>query len=315
MAIALIISTADKSKKEAFVSGENEKTISETAQAVVGVSSVGIDDGVKNAGAGIAVSSDGYILTCSSIIDGMHSDIEVTLCSGKKISARPVWKNEVLDIALIKAEGKTEKTAVLGDAKELALGDRVYTLGAAFGGQFQANAAEGIVSGMYTTLASEVNGESVLLEDLIRTDADIGVNNRGGALVNECGEIVGIIVIKDSKGFAVPINIVAPIVKMFENGIYIRERDLGMYCYDYNMMCYLSQNFDREIGVTAAYLTDGKAAEKSGIILGDVITEVNGRTVGTMIEFYEQINSAAPDDDIVFNVARGGKKMKIKIEV
>ncbi len=315
ISIALVISAVGNEKKEAFVSDEKEKTISETAQAVVGVSSCGIDDGVRNIGAGIAVDDDGYILTCNSIIGSMHSDIEVTLNSGRKVAARPVWKNEVLDIALIKTEEKNEKTAVIGDAKNLTLGDRVYTLGVSLGGQFQSCAAEGIVSGMYRTIASESDGESVLLEDLIQTDADITVNNRGGALVNENGEVVGIIIIKDGKGFAVPVNMAAPVVKMLSDGAYIRERDLGIYCYDYNMMCYLSQNFDREIGVTAAYLTDGKPAQKSGIILGDVITGVNGRSIRTMLEFYEEINSAAPDDDIVFNIAREGKRMKIKIEI
>ena len=57
------------------------------------------------------------------------------------------------------------------------------------------------------------------MEDLIQTDATINPGNSGGALINVDGEMIGINTIKitsaEGIGFAVPINIVKPIIESY----------------------------------------------------------------------------------------------------
>lgn len=299
-------------KKAVFIN-EPVSNINTALETTVGICSNDNDSGIQSCGNGVAVSENGYIVTNYSVIGNMHNKIEVTLSDGKKVFARTVWKNEVYDIAIIKAECSFENIMTFADTKKLTMGERIYTTGVLSGLQFRKTMSEGIVSGLYRTIADCINGEDVLIEDLIQTDISPNVTGRGGALIDVNGNLLGIMTIKNNTMYAVPINIISPIIEALSRNGFVRNIDLGIYCYDNDMMSYLSQSGKGTDGVTAVYVKDGGAAQKSGIMTGDTIIGINGKNIKNMIEFYEIINASDIDGELNLQVQRSGKSLKIKI--
>ena len=105
----------------------------------------------------------------------------------------------------------------LGDSDDVYLGQNVYAIGNPIGIEFQRTVTKGIISGIDRTIKLTEN-ESYM-EDFIQTDATINQGNSGGPLVNKNGELIGINTVKITEaegiGFAVPINIVKPILETF----------------------------------------------------------------------------------------------------
>lgn len=160
-----------------------------------------LDDGVS-AGTGCVVSSDGYILTGSHVIDGFKT-IEVTTYNGQTYKAQVVstmGKNK--DLALLKITPKRPmQTIKFGDSATLKVGQKVLAIGNPFG--FTGTLTQGIIS--------RIDYE----KGKIQTDAAINPGCSGGPLLNSSGEVIGInqsIYNPDNNisnigiGFAIPIN-------------------------------------------------------------------------------------------------------------
>ncbi len=160
-----------------------------------------LDDGVS-AGTGCVVSSDGYILTGSHVIDG-YKTIEVTTYNGQTYKAQVVstmGKNK--DLALLKITPKRPMQVIkFGDSASLKVGQKVLAIGNPFG--FTGTLTQGIIS--------RIDYE----KGKIQTDAAINPGCSGGPLLNSSGEVIGInqsIYNPDNNisnigiGFAIPIN-------------------------------------------------------------------------------------------------------------
>ncbi len=160
-----------------------------------------IDDGVSS-GTGCVVTSDGYILTGSHVIEGGKS-VTVTMSSGQTYKAQVIsalGKNK--DLALLKISPKKPlQTIKLGDSASLKVGQKVLAIGNPFG--FNGTLTQGIISRI-----DYKKGK-------IQTDAAINPGCSGGPLLNSSGEVIGInqsIYNPDNNisnigiGFAIPIN-------------------------------------------------------------------------------------------------------------
>ena len=160
-----------------------------------------IEDGVSS-GTGCIVTSDGYILTGSHVIEGGKT-ITVTTSTGQTYKARIVsalGKNK--DLAILKITPKRPlQTIKLGDSETLKVGQKVLAIGNPFG--FNGTLTQGIISRI-----DYKKGK-------IQTDAAINPGCSGGPLLNSSGEVIGInqsIYNPDNNisnigiGFAIPIN-------------------------------------------------------------------------------------------------------------
>ncbi len=168
-----------------------------------------LDDGVS-AGTGCVVSSDGYILTGSHVIEG-YKTIEVTTFNGQAYKAQVVssmGKNN--DLALLKITPKKPmQTIKFGDSETLKVGQKVLAIGNPFG--FTGTLTQGIISRI-----DYAKGK-------IQTDAAINPGCSGGPLLNSSGEVIGInqsIYNPDNNisnigiGFAIPINDVKKFIQL-----------------------------------------------------------------------------------------------------
>jgi len=169
-----------------------------------------------SAGTGFLISSNGLILTNKHVIDVSGAEFTVILNNGQKFSAKIMAKDNVLDLALIKIEGRGFPFLILGDSDKLQIGQTVIAIGNALG-EFKNTVSKGVISGLFRSIVASSGSGNEKLEQVIQTDAAINRGNSGGPLLNLKGEVVGInaaiAVGAQNIGFAIPINQAKPAIQ------------------------------------------------------------------------------------------------------
>lgn len=304
-----------------------EDIIADVLDGVVGVSAATIktDDvfkakGVENwaVGSGAIVSDKGYIITNHHVVGSKPDLVKVTMANGRVYDAKVMWSDPALDLAVIKVNNLDLKPIKIGDAKACRVGQSVMAIGNPLGLQFQRTVTSGVISAVNRTISTEdENGNSVFMEDLLQTDASINPGNSGGPLINERGEVVGINTIKVSEaegiGFAIPINIIKPIIESFEKTGSFTAPYFGVLAYDRSMAQYITQSFDQKIGIFVISVDPSSPASRMGIKKGDVITHINRVPVDTMMDFRVQVYSFAPGSEISVSYITDGSLYESKL--
>ena len=155
------------------------------------------------------------------------------------------------------------------------------------------------------------------MEDLIQTDATINPGNSGGPLININGEMIGINTVKittaEGIGFAVPINIVKPIIECFAKNGEFEEAYIGIYGFDKNVIPYLSSEIDFKSGIYVAQINLDGPCYKTSLKEGDIITKIDGSVVNTMSDLRSYIYTKKPNDEVILTIQRNKKERDIKI--
>ena len=186
------------------------------------------------------------------------------------------------------------------------------------GFEFRRTVTSGIISAKNRTIKLEEE-KSSYMTDLIQTDATINPGNSGGPLIYPNGDIIGINTVKISSaegiGFAIPINIIKPIIENFKNTGSFEEATIGIFAYDKEVIPYLDNSllnsFDKGIYV-ASINTNGPAAN-SDLKEADIITSIDGKELNTMNDLREYIYTKKPNDEVTLQVTRGKINKEIKI--
>lgn len=300
--------------------------IKNATKAVVGISKVkqtsktilNADNSINN-GSGVIVTDNGYILTNHHVAGNKYSSCFVTLEDGKVYEGDVVWADENIDLAIVKIALAKYPYLSLGNSDEIELGEDVYAIGNPIGFEFQRTVTKGIISGLDRTIKIEENDSFVYMEDLIQTDSTINEGNSGGALINTNGELLGINTIKITEaqgmGFAVPINIVKPIIdKLSETGKF-EEAYLGIYGYDKEVIPYLNANMELNSGIYIDSIALDGPVYNSGIMVGDIITKIDEVEVNKMSELKKYIYGKNPGDIVKISVKRALKEFEIDIKL
>lgn len=268
-------------------------------------------------GTGIIISEDGYILTNQHVARKENTKLIVSLSDGESVQGKVVWCNENIDVAIVKIDKNNLEVAKFGNSDRLRIGDDVLAIGNPLGVEFQRSTTRGIVSGLNRTLTFEEDGETIFMEGLIQTDASINSGNSGGPLINESGEVVGINTVKittaEGIGFAVPINLVMPIIDKLVSGENFEEGYLGMFVYDKEIIKYVESNVSLNEGIYVTSVTKNGPADEAGILEGDVIVSVDGIFINKVTDLREYIYSKRPGDVISVIVNRENEILNIKL--
>ncbi|MCI0406487.1 MAG: trypsin-like peptidase domain-containing protein, partial [candidate division Zixibacteria bacterium] len=132
----------------------------------------------KSLGSGFIISSDGYILTNSHVVDAAD-EITVKLTDKREFKAKVIGSDRRTDVALIKIEAAGLPKVAQGDPNKLKVGEWVVAIGSPFG--FESSVTAGIVSAKGRSLPQEN------LVPFIQTDVAINPGNSGGPLFNLSG--------------------------------------------------------------------------------------------------------------------------------
>ena len=322
--------TAEKTGITVTEVEENSKTISDTIEesnkAVVGISKIKnmgtsiFTDGSSSSlgiGTGFIVSEDGYIVTNEHVSGEKFSNCYVTLENGKSFKGNVVWSDSNLDISIVKINMKNLDYISLGNSNESRIGETVYAIGNPVGYEFQRTVTSGIISAVDRTVKFTENNQEIYMADLIQTDATINPGNSGGPLIKPDGTVIAVNSVKitsaEGIGFAVPINVIKPVVQKFiENGSF-EEATIGIFAYDKNVIPYLNNGIKFENGIYVEEVTKNSSAENSSIKKGDIITKIDGKEINKMNELKEYIYTKNPGDEINLTILRNKNTIETKV--
>ena len=136
-------------------------------------------------GTGFVVSDNGIIVTNKHVVDDPGIKYNVVTKDGKKYEIRKIYRDPVLDLAIVQVEGGDLKALELGDSSKLKVGQTAIAIGNALG-RFTNTVTTGVISGLGRRVIAgdPFSGSAESLDDLIQTDAAINPGNSGGPLLN-----------------------------------------------------------------------------------------------------------------------------------
>lgn len=302
--------------------------IEEVTQSVVGISkiknngsSIFLKDSAKQLGlgTGFIVSENGYIVTNEHVSGSKYSNCYVTLENGKTYNANVVWSDSDIDLSIIKINMKGLKFVNLGNSEEVRVGQSVYAIGNPIGFEFQRTVTSGIISALERTIKFQEDGKETFMSDLMQTDATINPGNSGGPLINSNGDVIAINSVKitsaEGIGFAIPINIIKPIIEKYISTGNFEESSIGIFAYDKEVVPYLDSNLKFNNGIYVAQLLENSPAEKAGIKIGDIIIKIDEKELSKMSDLREYIYTKNPNDEVILSIQRNGIQSDIKLKL
>ena len=200
-----------REKTVVFSNEENlVKIIKGASLAVVSITATTTATTTNAIGSGFFISKDGIILTNKHIVGDEALEYVVMTSDGSIYPATVISRSLSQDISVLKVEGNNFNFILLGDSKNINVGQTAVAIGSD-SGEFQNTVSVGVVSGL-NKMAAAINAISKLEDSvaLIQIDAAINPGNSGGPLVDLNGKAIGINTVgapRENVGFALPINL------------------------------------------------------------------------------------------------------------
>ena len=315
MQSTIIEETVDKETKKSTTVAD---ILEETMKSVVGISKLK-ENGISifsnsnetslGLGTGMIITENGYVLSNEHVTGSKYSTCYVTLENGRVYDGTVVWSDSDLDLSITKIEANGLKYVTLGNSNKIRIGETVYAIGNPIGFEFRRTVTSGIISSKNRTIKLEEENNSSYMSDLIQTDATINPGNSGGPLISTNGEIIGINTVKISSaegiGFAIPINVVKPVITSFIEKGSFEQATLGVYAYDKEVVPYLNKSISFGKGIYVAQIVKNGPASNSELKEGDIIVSIDGNELNNMNDLREYIYSKKPNDMVSLQVSRG----------
>ncbi len=299
------------------------------ANSVVGISVVQLggskwdrNETVVSMGSGIIYSADGVIVTNHHVVENAIDsttgkinnsfDIKVyfnTDLTEWSYATELIGYDAENDIAVLRVNARNLQPIEFADSDELETGEIAISIGSPGGLSYMNSISEGILSGINRT----VNTGTTIIYDLIQTTAAINPGNSGGALLNSEGKLIGICVIKiaaadyESMGFAINSNTVKTIVESIKKYGYYNKPLLGITV-NTTYSAGIAKEQGWENGAYIEEVSPRSAADKAGILAGDIITAMNGEKISNFAELRRFLLDCEPGDVVevtVYNTENG----------
>jgi serine protease Do len=275
---------------------------------------------VEGVGSGVVIDENGYILTNNHVIDDAKR-LKITLTDGRMLNGKVMGKDEITDLAVVKAEGVSNDDgdvlpyAPLGNSDILKIGQVVIAIGNPFGLTGGPTVTAGIISSLNRNIQFE-NGTL----DLIQTDAAINPGNSGGPLVNTKGEVIAINTAKmpyaHGIGFAVPINMAKSIMnELIQNGRVTNRPWIGIASIKITRQLAHSYQLPVIEGILIAHVEPYSPADDSGLRKGDIIEEIDGDRINDPSHVSSQVRKKHVRDQISMIVNRYGRRFEVHLQL
>src|ERR1700728_3940035 len=279
-------------------------------------------------GSGFVIDKDGHILTNYHVIENARQ-VEVTMHNRKKYKATVVGTDPAHDLAVIQISAPDLVPAVLGDSRNLQVGQKVYAIGNPFG--LAGTMTRGIVSSIRPV--REPNG--AMIDEAIQTDAAINPGNSGGPLMNWHGEVIGINTMILSSvgqnagiGFAIPINTAKAVLNDLMTLGRVRRPALGVRSIPIDTELADAMGLPVDYGVLIVQVTPGGSADQAGLhggteraylgnipimLGGDLIIAIDGEKIEDEQDLSEIMNNHRAGDTVKITIYRNKKKMDVNV--
>ena len=279
-------------------------------------------------GSGFVIDKEGHILTNYHVIADARQ-VEVTLHNRKKYKATVVGTDPPHDLAVIQIKAPELVPAILGDSRNLQVGQKVYAIGNPFG--LAGTMTRGIVSSIRPV--REPNG--AMIDEAIQTDAAINPGNSGGPLMNWHGEVIGINTMILSNvgqnagiGFAIPINTAKAVLNDLMTLGRVRRPALGVRTIAINQELADEIGLPVDYGLLVIQVTPGGSADQAGLragteraylgntpimLGGDLIVAIDDQKIQDEQDLAQMMNNHRAGDTVKVTIFRNKKKMDVTV--
>lgn len=266
-------------------------------------------------GSGFIISSDGYIMTNNHVISGAD-EIYVKMSDGQEYLAKLVGTSPEVDIAILKVStNKTFKPLKFANSDNIKIGHWAIAFGNPLG--LNSSMTVGVIG---ASGRSSLGIEQV--ENFIQTDAAINQGNSGGPLLNINGDVIGVnTAIYSTNGgsvglsFAIPSNLASNVRdSIIKSGKYERPY-VGISVLDLTQEIKKQRNIPYSTGIIVQQVYPGSPASKYGLKAGDVILEIDGKTVTSAGAFIGEVAAKKTGETVNLKVFSGGKEKNIAMKL
>jgi serine protease Do len=262
-------------------------------------------------GSGFIIDREGYILTNHHVIESAQR-ITVTLADGRSFRGEVVGADPAIDVALLKISGAQDlPEAPLGNSDDLRVGEWVCAIGNPLG--YVHSVTVGVVSFIGRKLFD------ASLDDYIQTDAAINFGNSGGPLINMRGQVIGINSAVSSRtssiGFAVPINQAVAILPQLKASGRVSRGYMGVLLTDVTPALQQALSLTVTRGALVQDFTADSPAERAGLRIYDIITDVDGQDIGSNDDLIRDISARQPGAVVRVQVARDGRSLNVPVRL
>lgn len=284
----------------------------------------GVEEGKGN-GSGSVIDTNGNIVTNYHVIEGA-TKLTVSFGGDKSYSARVVGGDPDTDLAVIKMDNPPANLPVvpLGDSDKLSVGQKVLAIGNPFG--LDRTLTTGVISGLQRPIRARNNRP---IDAAIQTDASINPGNSGGPLLDKYGKMIGI----NSQilspaggsvgvGFAIPVNVAKRIVPQLIQYGEVKRPKLGADLVSVSGLLDQGVRLPVETGLVVRNVIPGSTASTAGlrgvsrdmdgnVMLGDVITSIDGEKMNDLDDLYRYLDKKQIGDTVQLSIFRAGKNTTV----
>ena len=279
-------------------------------------------------GSGFIIDRDGHVLTNYHVIADARQ-VEVTMHNRKKYRATVVGTDRSHDLAVIQIKAPDLNPMVLGDSRNLQVGQKVYAIGNPFG------LSGTLTSGIVSSIRSVQEPDGMTIDEAIQTDAAINPGNSGGPLLNSHGEVIGINTMIASSvgqnagiGFAIPINTAKAVLNDLLTLGRVRRPALGVVTLPISPDIADQLGLASDSGLLIIRVVPGGAAERAGLkggteraylgntpimLGGDLIIAIDGQDVQDQQELSRVMNNHRAGDSVRVTIYRGKRRMDVEV--
>jgi S1-C subfamily serine protease len=283
-------------------------------------------------GSGFIIDKQGHVLTNYHVIAEAVSNrgqVEVTLHNRKKYRATIVGTDRSHDLAVVQIKAPDLTPMVLGESKNLQVGQKVYAIGNPFG------LAGTLTSGIVSSIRSVQEPNGININEAIQTDAAINPGNSGGPLLNSHGEVIGINTMIASSvgqnagiGFAIPINTAKAVLNDLLTLGRVRRPVLGVYTLAIGPDIADQLGLPADYGLLVQRVLPGGAAERAGLkggteraylgntpimVGGDLIVAIDGQDVQDQQQLEQVMNNHRAGDTVRLTIYRGKRRIELNL--
>ena len=280
---------------------------------------------VESMGSGFIISEDGLVVTNEHVAGASAKTIMITLADGSHYEAELLGSDELADLALLQIKDPEEPLPVVKFSDtDVMVGEWAIAMGNPFGlfADGQPSVTVGVVSANKRDFRPDPNDPRVYI-DMIQTDAAINRGNSGGPLVNSDGEVIGVNTFIFTGGtsngfiglgFAIPSERVQKIISQLkESGNVSLDFDPGMEFTAMTNQLVYKYRLPAIPGLFINKVNQDGPAYESGIMPGDIITEIGGERVGSEMHAWALMREFKEGDEMTIRLLRGGNFYEAKM--
>ena len=257
---------------------------------------LGYENGVA-AGTGMILTRSGEVLTNNHVISGSTNFKVVDVTSHRVYSAARVsvtGYSVSRDIAVLQlAHPSGLRTVKRGGAIPLHVGMRVLARGNAQGRGGTPKIARGRIIALHQQIVATGDAEdSETLNNTIATDAPVVPGYSGGPLENVQNRVLGMVTAGSTsgvhRGFAIPITQALQLVHKIESGQSSATVHVGPTAFLGVVVA------NAPGGARVSTVLPNKPAAEAGLVAGDVITSLSGKTISSRADVRKTVLSLVP---------------------